>query len=473
MHFESLKDIQIHCSHTVAEAMECISRNINSTGGYGLALVIDNDERLAGVVTDGDIRRALLSEYTLDSSVDLIMQKKPITTTPNKSYHQLLRLFERNIKHIPVIDDSGHIIDLLLYDALVPDVTPVGSLLRAKAPLRISFAGGGTDMTHVIESLRGEIISATIDRYCYADLVLRNDSKIVLHSADFDQTVTIPSFDAIKYDGNLDLLKAAIRVTEPKFGLDLHTSSDVLPGSGLGGSASLSVAIIGLIEHIRTGYIDEYRVADLAFQAERVELGIRGGWQDQYAAVFGGLNYMEFDKEGVVVHPLRLNDRTRSEIESNTILCFTGQTRHSGDIHSEIDSNISKASSGLSDEYSAMLRLVEDVREALLKGNLVKFGYLLDKTWLAKREMKNGISNSKADELYNLAKEHGALGGKLLGAGGGGYMLFYCDALSKHRVKKALQIAGAEPVTFNLDFQGLRIWPSEKALNQTIHQNGL
>jgi D-glycero-alpha-D-manno-heptose-7-phosphate kinase len=473
MMFQYLQEIQLHCSDMVAKAMECISRNIVRTGGYGIALVLDDDNRLVGVVTDGDIRRALLSGYTLDSTVDAVMTENPVTTTPGKNHHQLLRLFERGVRHVPVVDAGGHVVDLVLYGDLRASSGPIGTMLRAKVPLRISFAGGGTDMTPVFEKIGGAVISATIDRYCYAELMLRDDSQIALCSRDSGQQVTISSLNAIEYDGTLDLLKAAICVSEPNFGFELYTSSDVPPGSGLGGSAALTVAIIGLIDHVRSGQIDEYRIADLAFQAERVELGIRGGWQDQYAAVFGGLNYIEFDEEGVIVQPLRLTDRVRYELESNLVLCFTGQTRNSGDVHARIDQNDPSVPAEDFAEYSPMLDLVDGLRKALLKGNLVRFGYLLDQAWQAKKEMNRGVSNSWIDELYDLAKEHGALGGKLLGAGAGGYLLFYCDPFHKHEVQRALRQAGVEPKMFNLDFQGLRIWPSEKVSDQASFQCGL
>ena len=466
--FEHLQDIQLHDSEPVAKAMECISRNIALTGGYGIVLVLDDDERLIGVITDGDIRRALVGGHTLNSTLDTVMNKNPVTTTHKGSYHQLLRLFERGIRHVPVVDKDRHVIDLILYSELGPGPSSVGTMLRAKAPVRISFAGGGTDMTPVIEKNKGAVISATINRYCYAELILRDDSKIVLSSRDFNQQVVFRSLKDIQYDGNLDILKAAVKISKPDFGFEIYTSSDVPPGSGLGASSSLTVAIIGLIEYIRTGQIDEYRIADLAFQSERVELQIRGGWQDQYAAVFGGLNYIEFDRDGVVVHPLRLKDSIRYELESNLVLCFTNLTRNSGEIHKETVQNLQNESTRDAAEYAAMLDLVEDVRRALLTGDLFKFGQLLDQAWQLKKAMNVGITNPEIDRLYNLAKEAGALGGKLLGAGNGGYLMFYCTPLRKHEIQKVLQDTGVAALTFNLDPKGLRIWPSQKMPDSAI-----
>jgi len=460
--FEYLKDIQLHCVDTVAAAMDCISRHIKSTGGYGMALVLDDQERLAGIVTDGDIRRALLAGHGLDTALDRVMHRNPVTTAGNEKYHQLLRLFERGIRHIPVVDADGHVVDLILYSELKPDSSPVGTVLRARAPVRISFAGGGTDMTHIIEKRRAAVINATINRYCHAQLIPRDDSQIVLCSREFDQEVTLPSLDAIEYDGTLDLLKAAVNISRPNFGFELYTSSDVPPGSGLGASSAITVAVIGLIDYVRSSQIDEYRIADLAFQAERIELGIRGGWQDQYAAAFGGLNYIEFDHDGVVVHPLRVKDRVRYELESNLLMCFTSLTRNSGDVHAGNQRNGSVSLSEDASEYTPMLNLVKDVRRALLTGNLAEFGHLLDQAWQLKKTMHQNISDTEIDSLYDLAIGEGALGGKLLGAGRGGHLLFYCSPFRKHAVTKAIREKGGIPIAFDLDFEGLRIWPSQR-----------
>lgn len=463
--FERLQDIQLRSNDTVATAMECISRNIKATGGYGVALVVDGDGRLVGVVTDGDIRRALLRNHTLDSPLEAVMSRNPVSTTADRrGYHQLLRLFERGIRQVPVLDTAGRPMDLILYEDLAPGSGIAGTVIRAKAPLRVSFAGGGTDMTHVFEKTRGAVISATIDRYCYAEVVPRDDPQIILCSRDYDQKVSLASSSAIQYDGNLDLLKAAVSISKPDFGFELYTSCDVPPGSGLGASSALAVAIIGLIGYVRTGRVDEYRIADLAFQAERVELKVRGGWQDQYAAAFGGLNYIEFDSDGVVVHSLRLQDRVRYELESNLVLGFTGETRNSGEVHA----GNAGASSGQAADYWAMLDLVAEMRRALLTGNLTQFGHLLDRAWQAKKQLNHGASSRSIDHIYELAMDHGALGGKLLGAGKGGYLLFYCDPARKHQVQEAMRKAGVTAVTFNFDPTGLRIWPSQR-----LSQGGL
>ena len=456
--FEYLDKIKIHVSSTIRQAMECISQGIILNEDLGISFVVDDDSRLLGVITDGDIRRGLLSGKNLEDKVTEVMTRKPVTTFEGSSYHQLLRMFEKGVRHIPVIDQKSNVCDLILYSDLHLYNSPTTTIFRAKAPVRISFAGGGTDMTSVFERSGGAVISVTIDRYCYADLIVRNDSKIVIKSHDYKQTVEVNSFNDLIYDGRLDLVKAAIKVCKPDFGFELYTRSDIAPGSGLGGSATLAVAVIGLFETFRYEHPNDYRIADLAFQAERVELGIQGGWQDQYASVFGGLNYIEFDDREVVVQPLRLAKRVRYELESNLLLCFTGITRNSGGVHA---SNIVTENSSNSYSYKSMIDLSKDLRKSLLKGDLQGFGELLDKAWWLKKEMFKEVTNDQVDKIYRIARNNGAVGGKLLGAGRGGYLLFYCDPLKKNLVSQALRKQGFDILSFNLDFNGLQLWHSD------------
>jgi D-glycero-alpha-D-manno-heptose-7-phosphate kinase len=358
-----------------------------------------------------------------------------------------------------LVDEDGRVVDLLLYSSfsLLPSRRPV--LIRAKAPVRLSFAGGGTDFTRHFENGGGAVVSATIDRYCQATISLRNDARITIHSLDSDVTVEMDSVDDIEYDGNLDLLKAAIRVVRPQFGFDLYTDSDVPLGSGLGGSSSMAVAVVGVLYHLMEGHLEEHLVADLAYQAERVDIGIMGGWQDQYAAAFGGFNFLEFTPGEVIVHPLRISDRVRSELESNLLMCFTGRTRDSGDLHAA-DAPDPQTRNNL-DLHSQMIDLAQATKESLLTGHLVRFGQLLNDAWQAKKQYGERITNSRIDHLYAVARENGALGGKLLGAGDGGYLLFYCDPLTRHRTVKALEGEGVDMMGFKFDDRGVRVWRSE------------
>lgn len=458
--FEDLHEVLIPSDSTVEQAMQQINQTALRTDGSGVALVVGPDRHLLGVLTDGDIRRSLLAGANLQTRVSEVMNRNPTVARDGASPHVLLRLFDNRVRQIPVVDGDGSVVDLVLYSGFSVFPSSASPLIRAMAPVRLSFAGGGTDLTRRFENDGGAVLSATIDRYSRVTLSPRNDGCIAIHSRDLHETVELDSVDDIEYDGTLDLIKAAIRVVRPRFGFDLYTESDVRPGTGLGGSSSMAVAVISVLYDLVEGHLEEYRIADLAYQAERVELGMSGGWQDQYAAAFGGFNFLEFTSGNVIVHPLRISDRVRFELESNLLICFTGRTRDSGELHSsgrDPQPQIDRPG----ELHQQMLHLAQSIRESLLTGHLDRFGQLLNEAWEAKKQYGGRITNSRIDHLYAVARGNGALGGKLLGAGDGGYLLFYCDPLTRHRTVTALEAEGADLMRFKFEERGVRVWRSE------------
>lgn len=459
MPFPELEKLFISPSDTLRLAMDRIQENAVRTDGRGTVLVVDECRKLLGILTDGDIRRALLGGLSLDDVVTKAMTNAPLSATAATTRHQLLRLFDQGVRHIPIVDQEGRVTDFLLYSqfGVAPRNGPV--VIRAKAPLRLSFAGGGSDFSEHFEQHGGAVISVTIDRYCHGILVKRADQKIVLNSYDYGYCLEYENLKALTYDGRLDLIKAAIRVLKPSFGFELHTYSDVPPGSGLGASSVIAVVVIGLFNELSEDRMDEHQISEVAYQVERIELGVVGGWQDQYAATFGGLNFIEFSDKDVTVHPLRLKERVVNELENNLLLCFTGLTRESGVVHT------TRQEDGLDAGRVKALRhqtseLALKTKNALLRGDLERFGRLLDEAWQLKRQFGSSVTNHGIDGLYDTAMKAGALGGKLLGAGLGGYLLFYCPGITRHKVQKALESSGAETMSFNFDFRGLRVWQS-------------
>lgn len=333
-------------------------------------------------------------------------------------------------------------------------------LLRARAPLRVSFAGGGTDVPPYPAEQGGLVLSATINRYAYGTLRPRSDRQIGIKSLDLDMVASI-ALEEARPDGDpLDLIKAAIQklAADSPHGFDLFLHSAAPPGSGLGSSSAVMVALVGLLsEHMQMPLTD-YERARLAYTVERQDLGLKGGTQDQYAAVFGGFNFMEFRADEVIVNPLRIPAETIHELEYNLLLCFTGRTRVSDHIiDDQVDRYRSQESSTV-DGLNMQKELAIAMKDALLTGSLTEFGSLLDRAWQAKKQMSPRISNDHIDELYEEAMRHGALGGKVTGAGGGGYMLLYCRYDCKHEVRAALAALGAEPVEFQFDTDGLTTW---------------
>jgi D-glycero-alpha-D-manno-heptose-7-phosphate kinase len=333
------------------------------------------------------------------------------------------------------------------------------SRLRARAPLRISFAGGGTDVPPFPAVEGGCVLSATIDRYAHGSLVPRTDRMVTIESVDFKTTTEMTLDSEILCDGSLDLIKAAVRRfgRDGTDGYDLVLRSSAPPGSGLGSSSTMMVALTGLLAEHYGVTMDEYQVAELAWAIEREDLGIAGGMQDMYAATFGGFNFIEFT-DRVIVNPLRIRDETALELELSLLLCFTGITRDSARVIEDQTRRTTERAGDTLAGLRAQKELAVAMKAALLTGELNEFGALLGEAWMQKKRMSPFISNERIEELYELALSKGALGGKITGAGGGGYILLFCDFAKKHRVIEALEFAGSYVTEFAFDSRGLTTW---------------
>ena len=335
-------------------------------------------------------------------------------------------------------------------------------LIRARAPLRISFCGGGTDVVPYCDERGGVVLSATINRYATATVVPGGKSFRV-RSIDYDQSVSYGVDDPFVYDGQLDLAKGVIdyfrRQEQLTEGFEVTLHNDAPPGSGLGSSSAVTVALVSAIAELLRLPIDDYQVADLAYRIERLEVGIKGGKQDQYASTFGGFNLIEFHPGGgVLVIPLRLRPETLWELEHSLVFAYVGGGHFSDQI---IENQVRNYETRRTESIHAMDRLkvlTQDMKRALLVGNLREFGELLHLAWESKRQMAKGISSAKINELYDGAIEAGALGGKMSGAGGGGFMLFVCDPLHRYAVQEALLKAESQIVSLSFVEPGVRTW---------------
>ncbi|MCE9627501.1 MAG: GHMP kinase [Candidatus Eisenbacteria bacterium] len=330
---------------------------------------------------------------------------------------------------------------------------------RARAPLRLSFCGGGTDVSPYPEEHGGCVLSATINHYAYASLRPRRDSRLTLASLDYDTVAKYEHAKRVKFDGQLDLLKAAVKALKVKRGADLWTHSDAPPGSGLGASSTLMVALLSVLREWLKLDLSPYDMAELAYRVERVDLKLAGGRQDQYAASFGGFNYIEFDKTGTVVTPLRLRRDTLEELEYRLLLCYMGQTRQSAKIIERQTKSYTSGRASTVDALQALKLQTAEMKRALLLGHVDGFGELLHQAWLHKKNLAEGISTPHVDQMYEVARKEGALGGKMTGAGGGGYFLFLTRFDRRHRVAAALEKLGGQVVPFQFEARGVRSWP--------------
>jgi D-glycero-alpha-D-manno-heptose-7-phosphate kinase len=335
-------------------------------------------------------------------------------------------------------------------------------LIRARAPLRLSFCGGGTDVPPYCDERGGVVLSATINRYATATVVPGGDTFTV-RSIDYDQSVSYGVDDPFVYDGQLDLAKGVLdhfrREGKLIDGLEVTLHNDAPPGSGLGSSSAITVALVSAIVELLRLPVDDYHIADLAYRIERVEVGIKGGKQDQYASTFGGFNLIEFRPGGtVLVMPLRLRPETIWELEHSLVFAYVGGGHFSDQI---IETQVRNYETRRTDSIHAMDRLkvlTEDMKRALLVGELREFGELLHLAWESKQQMAKGISNTAINQVYDAAIQAGALGGKMTGAGGGGFMLFVCDPLRRYAVQEALRKADSQLVNLTFVEPGVRTW---------------
>jgi D-glycero-alpha-D-manno-heptose-7-phosphate kinase len=323
--------------------------------------------------------------------------------------------------------------------------------------VRVSFGGGGSDLTHYFANQMGATINTTISLYSHATLRKRSDTKVVIHSKDLDAVMYADDLtDAINQEGKFGLVQAILKVVHPEFGFELYLHSDFPINSGLGGSAAVSAAILGCFNQFRQDRWDLHELSELAFQAERLYLGIAGGWQDQYATVFGGFNFMEFQMYENIVQPLRINEDVLLELEESLLLCDTGIAHQSGEIHLDQKKHMEQLS--VLEKVQENVELTYRTRNYLLRGQLSKFGEALHEAWQLKRQFSLKISNDRLDNIYHLALKSGAIGGKLLGAGGGGFFLFYVEPFKRHKVAACLESEGLKNIPFRFERDGLRAW---------------
>jgi D-glycero-alpha-D-manno-heptose-7-phosphate kinase len=318
------------------------------------------------------------------------------------------------------------------------------SVFRSHAPLRLGLAGGGTDTSPYADRHGGAVLNATLNLYAHATLEPTEDGVIRLDSVDTGRQAEFPADQPVPLAGPLPLLQGICRRLldrhgAPTRGFRLTTAVDAPPGSGLGSSSTLVVAAIGAFAEWLRLPLGEYDLARLAYEIERVDLGMAGGRQDQYAATFGGVNFMEFYAgEKVVVNPLRVRREVLHELSHNLLLYFTETSRISSAI---IERQTRNVSAGSEASLRGMDRLKEQavrMKEALLLGELDRVGEIFDFGWQAKKELAEGVTNPQLDALYAAALAAGATGGKVSGAGGGGFMVLYCPGVARHRVKRAI-----------------------------------
>lgn len=337
-------------------------------------------------------------------------------------------------------------------------------IYRSKAPLRLGLAGGGTDVSPYADLYGGAILNATIGMYAYATIKPLSGKKIHIKAMDRNEEVVVDAKKKLEINGKLNLAKGVYNRVVKDFikkplAFELTTFVDAPPGSGLGSSSTLVVAILGAFVEWLKLPLGEYDIAHLAYRIEREDLGMHGGRQDQYAATFGGVNYMEFyENDKVIVNPLRVKDKWLNELENNLILFFTETSRLSSSIIAKQSENVKNKKAKSIDAMHSLKEQSVRMKEALLQGDIDGIGKILHYGWEHKKAMAKGISNPQLESIYHAALKAGATGGKISGAGGGGFMIFYAPYNSKFKVIDTLNKLGGRVMRYNFTQHGLTTW---------------
>ncbi len=340
-------------------------------------------------------------------------------------------------------------------------------IIRSKAPLRLGLAGGGTDVSPYSDIYGGAILNATISLYANASLEPLDNGKIEFVALDRDEKISFNSADFLEVGKMLPLHigvynRIVKEFSKKPLSFRLSTFVDAPAGSGLGTSSTLMVAILGAFVEWLNLPLGEYDIAHLAYDIERVDLAMSGGKQDQYAATFGGVNFMEFLKDDqVIVNPLRIKQDYLNELSNNLVLYYTKTSRFSSDI---INSQSKSVKDKNQTAIEAMHKLKEQavmMKRTLAVGDINKIGEILDFGWQHKKQMAKGITSPEIDNIYSSAINAGATGGKISGAGGGGFMIFYCPRNTKYQVIEALSKFGGSIHPYIFINEGLSTWTSK------------
>ena len=332
-------------------------------------------------------------------------------------------------------------------------------IVRSKAPFRVSFGGGGTDMPPYCTEYGGCVINTTIDRHVYITIEPRKDKKIRVFSINYNEEKIFDIGDK-NYNEDFELFKGIVNVLNVNDGFDIITYSELPAGSGMGGSSSLSVALIGAFDKYYDLKFTKHEIAQKAYDIERIELKQKGGYQDQFAAAYGGFNFIEFTDQ-VKVTPIDTTPEIINELQFRLILCYVGGSHFSSAIQDEVLKAYEIEKKSFMEAMQDLKDVAHSMKSTVESKNLIKlneFGDLLHKGWLAKKSLSSKISNKNIENFYLTSRKLGVLGGKLLGAGGGGHLLLFSEPDKKFQVIQELEKIGGRIVNFHFNPKGFEVW---------------
>lgn len=330
-------------------------------------------------------------------------------------------------------------------------------MLIARAPVRVSLAGGGTDFDSYYTPFGGFVVSAAIDKYLYVFVTVDRRDNIQIMSSDYQTFHRQNAVEDMLWDGDLALPRAVLNHFNIHEGLSMFLASQVPPGTGLGSSSTATVSVIKAVTSLLGLGLSKPQVAELACTIEIEKLGMPIGKQDQYAAAFGGVNAITFTRNGVRVEPLRLSPETLRGLESNILLFYTGAAREAARTLSAQNDAVRAGDRTVLESLHTIKAMAQETRRCLERGALDAFGEILHASWEQKKRLASGITNARIDDYYDTARAHGAIGGKIAGAGGGGFLMLYCGRGAGPIVTEALERVGLKRMDFSIDFDGARI----------------
>ncbi|MDE1725707.1 MAG: D-glycero-D-manno-heptose 7-phosphate kinase [Thaumarchaeota archaeon] len=325
------------------------------------------------------------------------------------------------------------------------------------SPVRISFAGGGTDIPEYYETHGGNVLSTAITKFTYVIINPRHDNLVQAFSSDFQSHHELTSYDKLLSKHGMELFVTVIKYLNYGEGANFLISSDVPPGSGLGSSSALAVNLVKTISSLKGQEITKESLAEISYHIGRNILKWPIGKQDEYVSAFGGFNYIKFAKGNVNVVPIKMNKASFLELQQNLVLFYIGDTRTSSTILSTQIDLIKENQKDTMDSLNYVKNLAEIMYKSLKKSDITTFGDLLHKGWTAKKKFTKNVTNERIDRIYNMALKHGAIGGKLTGAGGGGHMLFYCESSKRQKLIEKMKNIGLKQIEFQFQNEGPKV----------------
>ena len=319
-------------------------------------------------------------------------------------------------------------------------------MLLGASPLRLSFAGGGTDLKEYYEKFEGSVVSTAINRFTYVIVTPRQDNSFQVFSSDFQVHFKPTRYDDLKPEPGSELVVTVVKSLDYQDGANLMLNSEVSPGSGLGASSSLAVNLIKTLSTLKKEKMCNEEIAETAYDIGRNKLNWFIGKQDEYISAFGGFNFIKFKKDEVTVNKISINKNSLLELEKNLLLFYIGKTRNSSNILQDQIKLIEENNQETLNALHCVKELSEEMYSSLSQSDITKFGELLNIGWESKKKFAKDVTNEYVDKLYNLGIEHGALGGKLTGAGGGGHLLFYCEPSKQKNLIEKMHSQGLKQV---------------------------